>query len=421
MATLALCVVIAGASGSFYYSGFAILLIAVATVLRALVTRRWLPLLTGAVLLATILFVSFASLAPTLAYHLEHGSNPAKVGQRGPFESEYYSLRLTQLILPLGDHRFGPFASARDAYEGWTKSTGIPSTEAALATLGTLGAIGFLGLLLVLLVSAVGGERTRASPLARATAVASLMCFMVATMGGFSSLIAFGFPGLRAWNRLAIFIAFFSLLGVGLLLDRVGRRLSRRRLGTAAFGGLLASLLFLGFLDQTYRSMVPPYGELSSQYRNDQNFARAMEARLQLGAAVYELPYADFPEGTAPGKTLDYDLVRPYLHSHDLRWSFGAMRGRPADWASRLADRRLTKVLPAISAAGFAGIYLDRLGYQDHGAKAVRKLRQLLGVQPLTSEDNRFVFFDLRPYNARLRQTTTQQELADIRAATLGA
>ena len=418
--TVALCVVLAGAAGSFYYSGFAVVLIAVATVVRFAATRQPRNLATGGGVILLLLALTIGSLTPTIAYRSQHGTNPERVGERRPFESEYYSLRLTQLLLPL-DHRLKPLSDVRDEYDEWSNSTGIPVTEAALTTLGTAGALGFLGLLGVLVVSAVGGDRRRPAPIYRSASVATIAAFMIATMGGLSSFIGWVFPNLRAWNRLSIFIAFFALLALGCVLDGVARRFESMGLEKRALGGLLATLLVLGVLDQTSPLLVPSYQEVNTAYQNDLRFVEGIEKQLRAGAAVFELPYAEFPEGTTPERTGAYDFLRPYVHSRDLRWSSGAMRGRPADWAARLAEAPLSRVMPAISAVGFEGVYVDRAGYADNGAAAMQDLTKILSVQPSESTDKRFLFYDMRYYNQRLIAARSRQEIERLRAATLGS
>jgi phosphoglycerol transferase len=209
-ATVGICLVISLASGSFYYSAFAILLLAAATATRAVVIRSARALASGAAAVILILVFSAINLAPVLAYRLQHGSTDAI--ERQPFESEYYSLRLSQLLLPLGSHRLEPFARVRRTYDRWSESTGVDITEAVTASLGTLGALGFLGLVGALLVSA-GGSGDRLPPkLLRAAGAAAMAAFLIATMGGLSSFIGLIYPQLRAWNRLSVFIAFTSVL-----------------------------------------------------------------------------------------------------------------------------------------------------------------------------------------------------------------
>jgi phosphoglycerol transferase len=98
----------------------------------------------------------------------------------------------------------------------------------------------------------------------------------------------------------------------------------------------------------------------------------------------------------------DYDPLRGYLHSHRLRWSYGAMRERPADWGRELIDQPLAVALPAIAAAGFDGLYIDRRGYSRSDRELEAALRARLRAAPLVSPDRQLSFFDLRAYRARL-------------------
>ena len=54
---------------------------------------------------------------------------------------------------------------------------------------------------------------------------------------------------------------------------------------------------------------------------------------------MFQLPYLYFPEAPSTAHLGPYDLVRGYLHSDDLAWSWGAVRGRGADWQLRTLDK----------------------------------------------------------------------------------
>jgi phosphoglycerol transferase len=115
-----------------------------------------------------------------------------------------------------------------------------------------------------------------------------------------------------------------------------------------------------------------------------------------------------------------YEPLRGYLHSSTLRWSYGAIKGRPADWASQLAGRPLSYLLAAVTAAGFEGVWVDPAGFEPAMARRVgAALRSLLGAPPLLSPDRDLWFFDLRPYRARLERADSPARLAALRARTL--
>jgi phosphoglycerol transferase len=141
---------------------------------------------------------------------------------------------------------------------------------------------------------------------------------------------------------------------------------------------------------------------------------------MPTNAAIYELPYVAYPESPPPGVMLDYDLARGFIHTTDgLTWSYGAMKGRPQDWAEQAQGMPMPTLIPGLVAAGFSGIYIDRYGYTD-GAKALSaQIEAVTGAPPILSRDQRLEFFNLRPFAARLRASATAAELASLGHAIL--
>jgi hypothetical protein len=393
LGTAALCLAIPLASGSFYYAAFTIVLVVGATLIAALTRRSLRVVATGSAVVALVGASVAANLAPTFAYRLHHGANHA-VATRGINESEIFALKLTQLVLPIEQHRVSAIGHLSTRY-----AETAPFGELGHGThLGLVASIGFVWLLLVALAGAAGARLLEIAAPYRPAAAASLLAFLVGTVGGISALIAATItPQFRAWNRITVFIGFFALLAVGVALTRLGERWSRRPLHRIAFGATLVAILVGGVLDQTSSGSVPAYATVRAAYRSDDSFVRAIERALPRGASVFELPYVPFPEAGLGDK--DYDLVRPYLHSEDLRWSFGAMKGRPQDWQAHLAGMPMRTVLPAVAGAGFDGICIDRAINPARSLALEREISRLLGAAPLLSADGRFSFFDLRGYS----------------------
>jgi phosphoglycerol transferase len=376
-----LAVLVGTASGSFYYAAFTLLLVVVAAVLRFVGRRERSALVAGGVVAAALLAVSFVQLTPTLLYRAVNGSND-EVAQRYTFESEVYSLKLTQLVLPIDNHRIDALARLKRRY-----TEKFPPIDANAAGLGIVGTAG-----LVWLFAVVAGALVGRRPAERYTALAvlALVAFLVATAGGFGTLIGVVFAEIRAWNRLSVFIAFFALAAVALGLTSVGRRLR-----PLAFAAVLAGVLVVGVADQTSPAFVRPHGMLAELWQTDAAFFGALESRLPAGSMVVNLPYEPFPEPPA-GRQAVYEPVKAYLHTGDLRWSYGAMRGRPEDWGAEHATKPAAELVPAAREAGFAAILVDRLGYSDDGAAAEADLRNVLGTEPERSPNGRWLFWPLR-------------------------
>ena len=126
----------------------------------------------------------------------------------------------------------------------------------------------------------------------------------------------------------------------------------------------------------------------SAELENDRQFFAALERSVSPGTAVYQLPYHPYPESGPLNAMDDYGLVRGYLNTDTLRWSYGAMKGRREDaWLRSLADHDLSEQLDIAAQSGFGVAYVDRRGYADHGAAVESVLRGRLG-SPIATSDN---------------------------------
>lgn len=473
------CCLIVGSTG-LYYAVFAILLLLAGSALSLLVGRGRSQALAGVLAAALIALTLAANISPTLSYRAAHGANTTI--KRTTIEADQFGLRLSDLLLPVQAHRLAPFSKVNQRY---IEATSTGYCEACYENLGAVGSIGFLWLALIALVAiagaagaltfgaggddgnnsndanngnggddgndggagagAPGGHAKLASILARRMGPHSLyrpaalgvsLSFVLATIGGISSLIAFFVTrDIRGWNRISLFVAFFSLLAAMLGLDAGLRRLagwvSTRGAAIGAGAAVCAAVLALGIADETSSFFVPKYEKDAKQWGSDATFVREIEARMPSGAAIFQLPYVPFPEGygangtsvSAPNPNFGttYELARGPIHASDrLRWSYGAMKGRPADWQAPLATQPLYLALAAAAANGFDGLWVDPHGYSATARpRLVPMLERVLGVYPLFSPAHDLMFFDLRPFAAQLARTRAAAQLAQLRATTL--
>ncbi len=394
--------VVMGSSDN-YYAAFTAALVLLAAAFTFLANRSFRALATGGTVAALVLATVALNGLPTLIYRAQHGGNPV-VGQRKPKESDVYALSLADLVLPIADDRIKPLARLARKYQ--TTAT-APIGEGHSASLGLIGTLGLLGLAIAFVARALRADRLRfADPRYAYAALGAGLAFLIGTVGGLGTLFAYvASPQLRAWNRISVFIAFFALMGAGLMLDALRRRIgsdtSRRGWG---FTACLAAVLAVGVLDQTGTSMAPPYKREAAEYLTDAHFVEAIQRQLPAGASVFQLPYVPFPENPPVHRMEDYAELIGYVHSTSLRWSYGQLKGPPSKWEAAVAHRPPSQMLAELSALGFKGIYLDTFGYAHRGAALIPELSRVLGVRPLVSSDGRLYFFDMAGYNRRLRR-----------------
>lgn len=380
------------AAGGVYYAFFSSYLILISAVGGALRFRRTKHLISGMLLIAVITIGLVINLSPSLVYHWQKGANPA-IANRLSSEAELYALKISQLLLPMTGHRIPVLAKMKNNYNQWSRAN-----ENDTSSLGTIGSIGFILLIFQLLFRKPTLDSKR---LFQRLSVLNGAALLLGTLGGlgvlFSLLVS---AQIRAYNRVSIFIAYFSLFAIAIVLDQLWRRWStsmwKRGFMTVGF----SALLVLAVLDQTSDYFVPPYQQIRVEFESDQKFVKAIEASMPEGAMVFQLPYVPFPENGAVLAMKDYDLFKGYLHSSKLRWSYGEVRGRDDDsWQRAVWSKPLRELVDTVAQSGFSGIYIDRNAFQkDSDSSMEKELSYLLNKSPLVSENGRLAFYSLVPY-----------------------
>jgi hypothetical protein len=392
MRWLLLGAVLIGVTG-IYYLAFFLSLVVVCAVVSAVAHRRpgrfVMATLFGAVGLAASLVANL----PTLVYRWQHAANLMEVPARQLGDSEFYPLRIVELLSPVTAHRFGPFAALADHLQE-------PGREGlATANLGLAAAIGFVCAVLVVVVRAVRRADHLGWSLEARLGVIMVAALILATKGGLSRALELtGLDGVRAWNRIAIVVAFASIVVFARLLDRVRAAIHLRHWTRprVLWISLLLIVLLVGVLDQTSPAQMPNPKANERLWQADGAFVASMERQLPKNAMVFQLPVVDFPDNSSTQGMSDYDLIKEgYLHSKTLRWSAGGIAGRDGEWqwpASLLPMRDLVRGLIAM---GFSALTLDRFGF-PHSSVQLKQLKTLLG-KPISTSGDRLVAWDLRP------------------------
>jgi len=383
----------------FYYAFFSCFLLLVSGISLYLAKRNKLSLLISGCLIAIIVLGAFFNAAPTLLYQQEQGKNPT-AAMRSPAEAEVYGLKITQLLLPVQGHRIPLFAKIRQIYASTT-----PLPAEGCNPLGIIGSIGFLILILwslLRIASELGPRVSFREKELNCLSILNLSAVLLSTMGGFGSIIAYSlWPQIRCYNRISIFIGFFCIFAVLILLEYFRKVYVHGKYSRLMYLGLLGIFLVVGVLDQTTPSFIPPYDYIKGEFLNDAEFVNIIEKEMPEGSMIFQLPHVPFPENPPVNKMLDYSHLKGYLHSKNLRWSYGVMKGREGDiWQESVAAQPVKEMVGDLFANGFRGIYVDTYGYEDSGAQILQNLSGILKIEPLVSPNGRLYFFRLKSGNS---------------------
>jgi phosphoglycerol transferase len=374
------------ASTSIYYAFFAIVLIAAEGVIGSLAARSLRPAASAAMLVGCLAVFLALALTPSLRHRAVEGTNPL-VTVRNVGESDMYSLRPLHLLLPYGGHRFEALGALARTYN----ASAHDINENRTAALGLIGAAGFL----LLLAHALTGNRVLPdTPAIAVFARATLVALLLGVTGGGGTLIALLVsPQFRGHNRISVYIAFFSIAAAMTAIDHALSRLgTRRRQATAGLAGVLIAL---AFVDQK-PAPAPDLADITLKMDSDRAFVEHIERLVPAGAMVYQAPYTRFPEAPRLHVEPLYSPLRLYVNSHDVRWSFGGMKGRPADYWNQAVERLpMADRVALLQALGFAGIVLDREAFADRGRGYEAELARLGAGESIDSQDGTLAFHRL--------------------------
>jgi phosphoglycerol transferase len=335
--------------------------------------------------------------------HKVHADYNADAVIRSAAQTEIFGLKISQLLLPVHDHRIYFLRHLRQHYD-------LPSTplgnENRTATLGVVASLGFLFALIRFLF-----QFTRPRNLSRIEFLGFLIVvtLLLAGIGGFSSMISFMIsPWIRCYNRLSIFIAFFSLVAFAMIVEVVRSRLLASKEQRIGFILGCVLTLFVGLEDMIGLKTAPSRRDTERRIKNDQGFVQEIERLVEPGKMIYMLPYRSYPEAGAekiPVTFTHSDLQRPLLQSENLRWTFGGIRGEYGDrWVKHHEALPLQQKIQKLIEAEFGGIYVDRSAYLDHGEELEAGIAKKMGPPTVVSDDQRFSFFDLAPLIMQQRE-----------------
>jgi phosphoglycerol transferase len=408
--TILICVL--GASCGVYYAFFSVFLLGVAFLkcfLSEWGERKFEGSLTAIVLGGIMGLTLLLNSLPFIIYGVNHASPSEPIAVRQPSEVNLVGLNLIQMLLPRSDHRIGTLDAISKYYQYKFDTSRLETTFSALGIFAVIGFLLSLGVLIK--------PFSKKDSLLKSLGTLNFFCLLLGTVGGLGTMFAFFIsPQIRSVNRISVIIGFISIVVACILLERFFEWLQIRiRFLDIRFTYVLKAifaffLIAIVFIDQCGKPISNDYYlAIKNAFDSDRLLVQSIESQLPQDAMVFQLPFMGFPERPHINEMETYDHFKVYLQSSKIRWSYGGVRGRLAgDWYRDVARLPVASMLQTIVAAGFDGLYVDWAAYtQDKRGILEKELHDLLGIEPLVSNNQRQFFYDIRAYAADYRAKFT--------------
>jgi phosphoglycerol transferase len=301
----------------------------------------------------------------TVMYHWAHGQNPVAL-ERNYFESELYALKPMEFFIPPLTHNIEAMANIGSYYISQMYVHG-EATSPYLGVVGMAVLFWIFGESFLLIVRYT--RRTKPFP-PHALQITWIVLYSV--IGGVNCVIALcGMKLFRSTDRSSIFVSCIIMLYFVSRMSVLSRRWPK------AFNlGLAATILCIGVFDELPRPTQPEETAATERVvQSDLAFGQTLEQRLPHGAMVYELPVMSFPESPPVHDASTYEMMRPYLVTKTVRFSFGAVRGRNREaWQWEVQKMPAKEMIDTLESYGFNAILINRKGFADQGQDLLQKL-----------------------------------------------
>lgn len=381
-----------------YFSFFAVVLFIFSGLLGFLRTGSKKPIKEAVLAVFIIIFIASINLVPSFHSWSKHG-RPPDMGYKSASEAEVYGLKLRKLLVPHESNEF-PFLSQ---WAKRDKAANFPNeNENVTARLGPMAAIGFLLLLFISFRMSTKHASNGWSDI-NIVASLSLLTFLFTSVGGFGAIVNQIVPDIRGYNRFSVFIAFFSLVGLVLVWQKIciiQKTNSAKYLFVAVFCAVGVFSLYDQLLDADH---------LVNRRESDINSANELkrlvkyiETEFPDGVSVFQLPPTGFPPDGGKERMLPYDHARPYLWSNNINWSWPSFSQRHRNWLDQLVGMEGGALAEAVVLSKFGLIWVDRYGYSDNGTKMVASLLAAGAIELASGSSRRYVILNLAPVSQKL-------------------
>jgi phosphoglycerol transferase len=358
--------------------------------------------LASAVVLFLLVLTVFINLFP-MFIDMFNGAEFGLTGTRDTRDVERYNLRFVQLLLPIKGHRIPLMARLKDFYE-YNISTFYSESHAS--SLGLFISIGFV---ISLFIAMIKNDNNKSNISIKHSSVLNIFTLILGSVGGISSLIAFFIPFIRCYNRLSIFIAFYSLYIISYYLDFFLIKYNIKKIIQVI---IIVLICTLAAFDMVGAKNTAGNKNIEDRYYIHKEFVKKIEDVTPNSSMIFQLPFVSSGHHENFKNMYAYEQFIPIIHSSSLKWSSHANVNSPVErWQKFVANKSVEDMFKHLAGVGFIGLFVDTYGYIDNEYNQIRdELIKISGIEPIISKDRRMEYFYLGEYFENLYKTFNERE-----------
>lgn len=398
-----------------YYTVFTCILFVLAGIVKSAWEKDMHYVQIGFLLCSIMLITIAVSNTPYIFMLVNGGQLETSISNRSLRDLEVYGLRLSQLLLPIQEHRINAFRLLRSYYD-----ESIVDTESKMTSLGLIMSGGFLFSLFSFLV--YRGNREIGICL-KNLGLLNLCSVLIATVGGVNIFIGFFSPVIRCYNRMSVFIATFSIIAAAIMIQAIYENINKINWKKYLFYIGLVLLLVIGIFDQTPSFDRNKYQENFGLDKNIRDMVNKIENSVPDGSMIFMLPLLYENEDSEIYHMRAYEQNWPALYSDTLRWSATksiGLKDQNRQWKKALSVMDMQEMLENISVTGFAGVWLDENGCDEtEFSRMQSELESYLGKPLCISASGKQYYYSMDDFNIRMKQKYTSGELEQLKSASI--
>ncbi len=302
-----------------------------------------------------LLYILSASLgfllmnADSIYSNLVNGPNIKAVG-RNLAALEVYGMKMPELFLPPSGHRieqFSNFAMSQYYHKAYVRG------ESWSSYIGVVGLAGFI----VLIFNSLQSIKYGWKKIEIASLIAINWIFLYSLIGGINLILGvLNFQIFRAPNRFSIYIYCIILLYLCIKSSNIRNNILRW-----SVSGLV---LIVGLIDNLPRVNLLYQEPIKNIVNEDIAMGQSLMSNLEKGSMVFQFPFMEFPEVGPIKKMGDYEHLRPFIHTNDIKFTYGNNKGRGIElWQSKIEFDENGNFIEEIENYGFGAIYFNKKAY----------------------------------------------------------